>query len=301
MSAAGPAPVWVVLFAGFANRLFQVAAGLQLARRLGRPMRVVAHEVNHDHGGNNYDVLFERVPGGMGVRLLPWRAPHVLTLLREQGAVEPHVVTNDCSTFLDPIDVETLAALPGDRPILLNGYFQNKDNICEVREDMRRWFGTPLPRIEQYLQTAPPGFYERVVAIHVRLGDYLFTEKLCIPLQAYYKRAMDLAREAFPDTRFVITTDDPKRVFHFYPDLQHSGSVLAVLQSPAPDVVEHPDLVGFYLMVQARGVICANSTYSWMAAWLNARPDVWVTVPAQWARSVPGRTLDMGGARVVEV
>lgn len=115
-------------------------------------------------------------------------------------------------------------------------------------------------------------------AIHVRRGDYTDSKNAFIGLAegGYYRRAVALYERLHPGTRF-----------HMYSD---SYDVAAAQLDRVEGVELAPDDHGLrsvatlLAMSSAQGLIIANSSFSWWAAWLIARRDPRATViaPRPW-------------------
>ena len=103
------------------------------------------------------------------------------------------------------------------------------------------------------------------VAVHIRRGDYLKVENFHTNLSktSYYQQAMD----KFPTESFLIFSDDPAWASDNFPKCT---------------IVREEDYLELYLMSLCKGVILANSTFSWWGAWLNTTPNAKVIAPKNW-------------------
>ena len=101
------------------------------------------------------------------------------------------------------------------------------------------------------------------VAIHVRRGDYVnnsyYTD---LSKTDYYERAM----KEFPDARFKVFSDDiiSMETVPIFKDCEFSYG---------------NELEDFNFMAGAKGIIMANSSFSWWAAFLNKGK---VIAPLKW-------------------
>lgn len=110
------------------------------------------------------------------------------------------------------------------------------------------------------------------VSIHMRLGDYLNNDSLygriCTP--DYYKRAVGQIREAVPDAKFFI----------FSNDVGEAARLLGLDEAvPVTGNTGDKSYLDMYLMSKCRHNIIANSTFSWWGAWLNGNKDKKVFCP----------------------
>ncbi|WP_026517353.1 alpha-1,2-fucosyltransferase [Butyrivibrio sp. MC2021] len=115
------------------------------------------------------------------------------------------------------------------------------------------------------------------VSLHIRRTDYIDAEhnhihNLCT--EKYYKGAIDRIRAKYPCAVFFIFTDDKEWCkSHF------RGPNFFVVEL---DENENTDIAEMLLMSSCKHHICANSSFSWWAAWLNDTPDKMVIVPEKW-------------------
>jgi len=103
------------------------------------------------------------------------------------------------------------------------------------------------------------------VFLHIRGGDYVGNAYHDIGLDNYYTRAIAM----FPNTHFFLVTNDVNYATSkpFLNDVQYT-------------LVTEPELETLYLMSQCAGGICANSSFSWWGAFLNAHRKI--VMPDRW-------------------
>jgi hypothetical protein len=125
------------------------------------------------------------------------------------------------------------------------------------------------------------------VSVHVRRGDYLTPENVAlfggICTEDYYRRAMELMRQKFPDCQFYLFTNDKEWAGGIAASTVRGG----ILDSADVTLVELPendrkDYAEFALMSKCRHHILANSSFSWWASYLNQNPDKTVIAPDAW-------------------
>ena len=113
-------------------------------------------------------------------------------------------------------------------------------------------------------------------AVHVRGGDYIGSMHDVITIN-YYRKAMDILQKSLgrQDVKFYIFSNDPVLCRNFFPEPGENIHFLCddTGRSPADDL---------YLMTQCRHHIIANSTLSWLGAWLCANPAKRVIMPGTW-------------------
>lgn len=141
-------------------------------------------------------------------------------------------------------------------------YVQDFELWEPYQEDIRRMYGASEVT-------------DRRVAIHVRRGDYLATNGFYADLGAsdYYERAI----AAFPDSRFLVFCHDGQDEKQDSEDMQWC---LGRFQGDRFDFHEAKgEIDDLNVMASCSGIIMANSTFSWWAAFLSSAK---VIAPSQW-------------------
>lgn len=119
------------------------------------------------------------------------------------------------------------------------------------------------------------GIYDELdkVAIHVRRGDYV-NNPFYVDLMKtdYYERAMAL----FPNEKFIIFSDDIEwcKKQPLFQDCEFS---------------EGDEIEDINLMASCNGIIMANSSFSWWAAYLS-KEGTMVVAPREWYSDGKQRT-----------
>ena len=114
------------------------------------------------------------------------------------------------------------------------------------------------------------------VAVHVRCGDYLGSmHEVVTP--GYYRRAMDVLKRLLAPLKpcFYIFSND---MGWFRKNLADIREEMVFMDGR----VERSVVDDFYLMTQCRHHVIANSTLSWMGAWLCKNPAKRVIMPEAW-------------------
>jgi len=265
----------VQLHGGLGNQMFQAAAGLALATRLGgrlafdlsrfRQKSLRAYALGQlpiaaDAGAVPRPGLADRLKakagklvGGSGIkRPAGWRGGvHV------EG--EFHYE-------------ERFAALTGDT--LLAGFFQSPRYFAGAESRIRAAFDAApvLSRATAALADDLAG--EDSVAVHIRRGDYAGNEEAgrvhSLLEDAYYEHALGLVRRAVPQARVKVFSDDP------------AAAVQKALAWQAQAVAGTSALEDLWLMSRCRHHVIANSSFSWWSAWLDERPGGLIIAPRQW-------------------
>lgn len=131
-------------------------------------------------------------------------------------------------------------------------YVQNPAYFDYYKDDIKKWFGDGIERIDK-------------VAIHLRQGDYV-NNPFYVNLSEsdYYQEAI----KNFPNESFLVFSDDIEFAKKFF-----VGEVFTFSEGKS----EVEDL---NLMASCKHQIIANSSYSYWAAYLNPNKDKIVVAPS---------------------
>jgi hypothetical protein len=155
----------------------------------------------------------------------------------------------------------------------ITGYWQNEKYFKAYRKEILN--DIQLPCINYLLDYKKQDF--NYVGIHLRRGDYL--SKINLKIHGicdfnYYNRAISLINKKSKNNFFLIFTNDKlwaernvKKIFH----LKRFSIIYA-----------KNDLDEFTLFTKCNHYICANSTFSWWAAWLSEAKNKIVIIPKRW-------------------
>lgn len=264
----------VVMLGRLGNNLFQYAFGRALSKKHGVPLVLDASWFN----GRTWPYVapLGRLPGftsGQAQLRRPF-SPGARVLLKLTGRHhweflgKPIVRENEND---HSFDAELLKA-PADCVVF--GYFQSPKYFRGIEDTLRKELATD----ELGLVTGHGALAERLhnpasVAVHVRRTDYVNNRNLLLLDRDYYQRAMDRMRNAVPDARFIIFSDDP-----LWCQDAFKGADIEVATHSDP----FSPLVDLHLMSLAGHHIIANSSYSWWAAWLGNKPGQQVLIPDRW-------------------
>jgi hypothetical protein len=165
-------------------------------------------------------------------------------------------------------------------PRVILGYFQTRKYIAAIKETI----DLPIiPRIvsKSFEENMKFILDNKIVSIHVRLGDYKNeTHTIGNLSEAYYLKAQDLFESTHPGSQYLIFTNDPKSLLRDYSELLSRSFNTLFL----PDV-KMTDIEEFSLMSACDGHIIANSTFSYWAAALSDNPRM-VIRPSQWFKNL---------------
>ena len=238
--------VTVVLSGGLGNQFFKVAAMLGYAERHGHtPVFVKSMNLGNPSHPGPYDAveLFPDIP--------------VVESLTDAKLLKE--VSGDALTY------RVLPAVDGD--LVLDGYFQSD-----------RYFPTsplPPPRLLSGGPRRPDTYF-----FHVRRGDYLseWHTHHNVPLQNYWQRCLFLL-PIHAGTRFLVCSDDLAWCKAELPSLlrRYMKADQWEFSEATTDAETLSEMIGCLA-----GGVCANSTFSWWAAYWIQNKDKRVCMPATW-------------------
>jgi hypothetical protein len=244
------------VYGGLGNQMFQYAAGLGLAERLGTRLLV---DASWFFPAPDPDRSYEL--SAFGIEPTIGLADRLrLALRRKTVHREPHYA-------YDPL-LETLRGA-----VVLDGYWQHERYFAHCAAAVREAF--------RFRQALPPGHArlleeieaEESVSLHVRRGDYTAPKRQrrfgLLPL-AYYEAALAHIQERVPAARFTVFSDDLDWC------REHLGEE-RFRYCPAGTGAED-----MRLMAACKHNIVANSSFSWWGAWLNPSRAKIVVAPKEW-------------------
>ena len=162
-------------------------------------------------------------------------------------------------------------------PVCLVGYWQSERYFRDAAEGIRADFALREPLRDANAELLKLARAPASVGLHVRRGDFASLDNamqvhgLCSI--AYYRRAIGLVRERWPECRFLVFSDDPAWARAELPLDPSAVFVAGNEASPECDLA---------LMSACRHHIIANSSFSWWAAWLGYSPEQMVVAPTPW-------------------
>lgn len=119
------------------------------------------------------------------------------------------------------------------------------------------------------------------VSIHIRRGDYLDPKNKRLRVnKKYYLRAISYIKESVASPMFYVFTDDKDYSNKIMNELGLRYKLISFNE-------KHGDLYEMYCMSKCTSNICANSSFSWWAAYLNTNPNKKIVFPDRfWNKSM---------------
>lgn len=270
---------------GLGNQLFQVAFGMQLAKKHGSPLMLdlgsyasqPAHGLMLDRFCLDAQTVDERTARRIPARYrgsdqnpwANWFQMNGLKQVRERpfGFNQRYLTQSTDDSYLV-------------------GYWQSERFFADVREEVLAQFrpNSALSAPSERLREAMAG--GKSIALHVRRGDYVNN---ATNASIYRNLGLEYYRQAVLD---YLHANEDVSLFIFSNDMAWCREHLD-FECPTKYVDHtnsrtcHEDL---WMMTAASCCVIANSTFSWWGAWLNQRPDKVVYAPDAWFR--PGTLSD---------
>lgn len=164
------------------------------------------------------------------------------------------------------------------RDVYFNGFWQDLFYVERVSEELRTKFCFPPIEDEKNKSFVEECKKKTIIGVHIRRGDYLKDKNFAsICGEEYYKKAIKLMEERYPDACFAYFSDDLdwcREKFGFKDD--------NIYVDWNTGINSFRDM---HLMSLCTHNIIANSTFSWWGAWLNSNIDKVVIAPRQWTKT----------------
>lgn len=250
----------IYLQGGMANLMFQLGFGISQAKRLGVDLQLDVTSFKHDSMRRYNLDLWE----GVNYKIVGGTRP---TIFEQSMPYNPG--------FINSIK-------DGD---CVKGYFQSEKFIQDVRPELLEIFQPrqPLSYSGSILRDRLIETGHHSAFLTIRRSDYLVKQDFhgVLPM-SYYEKALAKLEETVSDPQILVFSDDPKWVhdnFRISYDYILAGS----FNQTRPDRVGRED-EDIYLMSLCRNAIMANSSFSWMGAWLYKGKEAGRVVvgPNQW-------------------
>lgn len=259
------------------NQMFEYAAARVQADRLGCPLYVegecgLRKSITALRRGRPGNRLFDAFPG------LSFHHASVLAplLLRWGGgayeALKRHVFPKEfwpgCHDGVPSYNAKESNVFDPklwriESGTMMRGYYQSDKYFSHRRRDILEWF-TPSDNVQSAVEERLrqlPGPVDKMLAVHVRLGDYALQHNSAsesgngwVLGGDYYARALECFDARFP---IALFSDEPERATHMCP------------RPPSWIANGGDEIVDMFTIARFKNVVIANSSYSWWAAWLN--------------------------------
>lgn len=153
-------------------------------------------------------------------------------------------------------------------------YVQSSEYWKKYQDELRYRFASGIGRDER-------------IALQIRRGDYLKVSHFHTNLwdTDYYRKAVEL----FPNEKFLVFCKDNQDNAQDQDDKEWCERNIPQLKIDF-EMRDHEDEVtDFNLMASCKGIIGANSSFSWWAAFLNPNHDKKIVFPREKSWFVDGK------------
>jgi len=242
------------------NQLFQYAALVGIAKNLNYDFCIPDH--------SNAPWFDQEIDGNIVTKYHQLQHLFEMNYLNGRyGEVDGYEIDVHQAEFCE----ELFNECPDNSSLL--GHFESYHYFENAEEELKKDFV-----IREHLLEAASKFHkdkntELPVCVSVRRGDYIKFQDHHPPcIESYYRECMErLGR----DRQYVITSDD----------IEWCKSIFVgnnfIFNDVIPDGFYKPHF-DFAVATLCDDFICANSTFSWWAAWLGGKKGKKVFIPTPW-------------------
>jgi len=269
--------ITVELVGGLGNQLFIYATGYELSQKLGCPLYVdttwFQTQADRKLGLDSFTNNAISTASKPLIRRAEIQIQKILPPLLSKSI---NVFVESKADYLPEVSKLPVGST-------LRGYFQSWKYFQECASKIREQVQDLLNPSEWY-QTRHVDFQDQEdwVAIHVRRGDYLNVgtrDVHGITGVHYYRDAVEQIDSQFGNQMpLKIFSDDHSAAQTLF---QGTNRRIEFVQEPP----NSNPLENMLLMSQGSGIIAANSSFSWWAAWLGESITRPVIVPSPWFRT----------------
>lgn len=240
-----PHTVYVSVTGGLGNQLFMIAAGLGTAMLQNAHVRFVQME-------SRYTYYWDSILSGLSSLVMN---------------------TTDCKNIYNEPRYGYDSIPNTNTDIFIKGFFQSQKYFKGLRDAFRSI--VRISNLRDYFLAKYDSriFSDKAVIVHARRGDYVESQyKIDFhgpPTNTYYEKARDSMKAQLGSPSFLLISDDPT-FWENNPVFLTENAI----------VVNEPELFIFYLMIQTKHFILANSSFSWWGAYLSQSTNI--IAPEKW-------------------
>lgn len=268
-----PRCIIVRLAGGLGNQLFQFAAAVSLAQRQGLPFDnilidtrfLTSYEAKHEYEIGFVTDLF---PGVQVAPHIPLAAS-IASRFRLAKIFDKRLGSFDLISSVAHLNTVLASRRPNSN-FILDGYFQHP-GILFNEEDRKKIRSTLLSAKRSLIDQVTNGL--PAIGVHIRRGDYITSKSAAkvfrnIPI-GYYDTALQQLR---PDRKVLVFSDDRDLSATYAAKI--SGIDVRQFNISLQDE--------FCLLMSCDIHIIANSTFSWLSAYLGHKRGGRVIAPKDW-------------------
>lgn len=266
------AKIYLELRSGLGNQLFQFAFGYTLSSQFGKELVLCPA-----YFGPRWKYWLKKA---LGREARAFRLP--LIVPNEYAVVTQKYLRNlqkdnSSAEIIDELksDISSiLTTCSQNKDVYIKGYWQDPDLFSKYNSQLSGVLA-PMFKVSEKYGTTLSSLNDKMVALHVRRGDFLTNRAFGACTIDYYISAMQTMKEKIGDVTFVVFTNNRKWVEQNFPKTIR----YTIYSNP---LNENTDLEEMFLMSKFNSVIISNSTFSWWSAFLNSVPGKHVICPKKW-------------------
>lgn len=271
---------------GLGNQLFQYAASYSIARRRNSDLYICLRKedvpLNQNESKSMNSNPWDR-SYGLGRFKIP-QDKLLIKPIRSNVTCESLIFGQNIPSFSANDEAVVKCAIPADRIVKINGYFESEIFFHEYKEELMKMF---VLDNEEAMKKDTEVFLRLIeetesVCVHVRRRDFENDKSRILP-HSYYLDAMTLMEQKLSETpslglnrTFFVFSDDITNVMQDFESTINRDKSHDVVFVSNGNFSRYHDL---FLMIKCKHLIMSNSTFSWWAAYLNMHKDKIVIAP----------------------
>lgn len=226
--------IGVNLVGGFGNQMFQIATGYALAKRYKCDFFI--NDIQESIHNNKLSM-------------------YIISKFKNKNQINKNILVNMKNYYENK---EFTFNEITDTNIILNGLFQHQQYFIDCNESIYEILTPPKYIIDKLSKFD----FNNIVAIHVRLGDFLIYKEIHkINLKNYYEKAKKYIETKLINPKYVIVSENTKtEVLEHYPIFSNYDFI--------NELENGDEMFDFYFMSKCTGLITCNSTFSWWAGFI---------------------------------
>lgn len=238
----------VLLNGRLGNNLFQIAAGISLAKEHNTSVQFYAGDHITPESSQLYDYLQQFKSNILrNVTILPGIPEGLTPVLEQQYAYQ---------------------AIPFVENSLIEGFFQSERYFENCKEVIRELFSIDDESKRFLMEKYGDVLKGEITSINIRRGDYLSElDNHQVTSMAYFKKAIKIIGK---EKRFLIVSDDID-----WCKTQFKGDNFFFVDKQSA-------ILDLYIQTLCTNNIISNSTFGWWGAWLNGNPNKTIICPTPW-------------------
>ncbi len=283
--------VYVSLYGGLGNQLFQYSIGRSLALRNQAQLVIDLTWFNICDNLNGttprkFELSKFNIVANISYKGLPWHSnPSLYNRFKRKFSFFSPASAYGVNIYKERNLHFDKAIFDHNCPIWLDGYWQSYKYFESIGDVIKREINIP-----EKLNPKSKIFYNNIlktdsICIHIRRGDYVKLGDSIFDHTSkglnYYNNGVAILIRGLKNPHAYIFSDDPDWVKdNFKPPVDFTIVDINTPNNPEQDL---------WLMAACQKFLIANSSFSWWAAWLSSHKEKKIIAPKNWIPS-----LDIG-------